>query len=396
MAINSDSSFDQLLVSPAIFSDPYPIYHQLRAQSPVHWSEAWGCWVLTRYADVIAVLRDYRRFTNVGRIASFLDQLPASVRAQIRPLYDNFTVGMPNTDPPEHTRVRGLVNKAFSARVVESMRPRVQAIVDGLLDQAESGGSMEVIGELAYPLPAIVIAETLGVPAADRDQFKAWSDDIVAFHGTGRPHIETIKKSTAALLETKAWLLQLIEARRRQPEDDLISALVAAEERGRHAQPDRTGRHLHHAADGRSRDDHRTDRERAAGAAAPSGPVAQVEGESDHDRNGGGGVSALRHLVPARLAPHRRRCQDRRQIDSQGADYFADVGGGEQGSGPVRKSQPVGYHARAEPAYIFRLGHPLLRRRAACPSRGRDRLHHAAAPLSAAETGRGGCGMAEE
>ena len=232
MAISSSSSVDQLLVSPEIFSDPYPIYHQLREQDPVHWSEVWGCWVLTRYADVIAVLRDYRRFTNVGRIASFLDQLPADVRAQIQPLYDNFTVGMPNTDPPEHTRVRGLVNKAFSARVVEGMRPRVQQIVDDLLDQAEGGGGMEVIDNFAYPLPAIVIAETLGVPAEDRDRFKAWSDDIVAFHGTGRPHSETIMKSTAALLETKAWLLRLIEARRKQPEDDLISALVAAEERG--------------------------------------------------------------------------------------------------------------------------------------------------------------------
>lgn len=232
MAINSSSSIDQLLVSPAILSDPYPIYHQLRAEDPVHWSDVWGCWVLTRYADVIAVLRDYRRFTNVGRIASFLDQLPANVRAQISPLYNNFTVGMPNTDPPEHTRVRGLVNSAFTARVVDGMRPRVQEIVDGLLDQAESGGAMEVIGSFAYPLPAIVIAEMLGVPAEDRDRFKAWSDDIVAFHGTGRPHIETIMKSTAALLETKAWLLRLIEARRKQPEDDLISALVAAEERG--------------------------------------------------------------------------------------------------------------------------------------------------------------------
>ena len=180
----------------------------------------------------MTVLRDYRRFTNVGRIAAFLDQLPESVRAQIRPLYANFTTGMPNTDPPEHTRVRGLVNKAFTARVVEGMRPRVQEIVDSLLDQAECEGSIEVIGDFAYPLPAIVIAETLGVPAADRDQFKEWSDDIVAFHGTGRPHIETIMKSTAALLETKEWLLQLIEARRKQPEDDLISALVAAEERG--------------------------------------------------------------------------------------------------------------------------------------------------------------------
>ena len=232
MAMNSDPSLDQRLVSPEIYSDPYPIYHQLREQDPVHWSDVWGCWVLTRYADVVTVLRDYRRFTNVGRIAAFLDQLPESVRAQIRPLYANFTTGMPNTDPPEHTRVRGLVNKAFTARVVEGMRPRVQEIVDSLLDQAECDSAIEVIGDFAYPLPAIVIAETLGVPAADRDQFKEWSDDIVAFHGTGRPHIETIMKSTAALLETKEWLLRLIEARRKQPEDDLISALVAAEERG--------------------------------------------------------------------------------------------------------------------------------------------------------------------
>ena len=232
MAIKSNCALDQLLVSPDIISDPYPIYHQLREQDPVHWSDVWGCWVLTRYEDVVTVLRDYRRFTNVGRIAAFLDQLPESVRAQIRPLYDNFTTGMPNTDPPQHTRVRGLVNQAFTARVVEGMRPRVQEIVDSLLDGAEKDGTIEVIGDFAYPLPAIVIAETLGVPASDRDQFKEWSDDIVAFHGTGRPHIETILKSTAALLETKEWLLNLIEARRKQPQDDLISALVAAEERG--------------------------------------------------------------------------------------------------------------------------------------------------------------------
>ena len=232
MATDNDPSLDQLLVSPEIISDPYPIYHRLREQDPVHWSDAWGCWVLTRYDDVVMALRDHRRFTNVGRIAAFLDQLPDDVRARIRPLYANFTTGMPNTDPPEHTRVRKLVNKAFTSRVVEGMRPRVQQIVDDLLDEAENDGAIEVIRDFAYPLPAIVIAETLGVPAEDRDQFKEWSDDIVAFHGTGRPHVETILKSTEALLETKEWLLELIEARRQQPQDDLISALVAAEERG--------------------------------------------------------------------------------------------------------------------------------------------------------------------
>ena len=82
-----NQTLDQLLVSPEMFGNPYPIYHRLRAEDPVHWSDAWGCWVLTRYEDVTAVLRDYDRFTNVGRIAMFLDQLPEGVRAEIRPLY---------------------------------------------------------------------------------------------------------------------------------------------------------------------------------------------------------------------------------------------------------------------------------------------------------------------
>jgi cytochrome P450 len=188
--------------------------------------------VLTRYEDVTAVLRDYDRFTNVGRIAMFLDQLPEGVRAEIRPLYENFTVGMPNNDPPEHTRIRGLVSKAFTPRVVDGMRPRVQAIVDDLLGAVERAGEMDAVCDFAYPLPVIVIAETLGVPSEDRDQFKKWSDDIVAFHGTGRPNVDTVKRSLQGLLEAKAWLSGLIAECRQYPKGDLLSGLVAVEERG--------------------------------------------------------------------------------------------------------------------------------------------------------------------
>ena len=113
LMVTDNRALDRRLLSPSIFSDPYPVYHQLRAEDPVHWSDAWGCWVLTRYKDVVSVLHDYRRFSNVGRIPSFLDQLPESMRSEIRPLYDNFSTGMPNTDPPDHTRIRSLVNRAF-------------------------------------------------------------------------------------------------------------------------------------------------------------------------------------------------------------------------------------------------------------------------------------------
>ena len=232
MTVTDISALDRKLLSPAIFANPYPVYHQLRAQDPVHWSDAWGCWVLTRYKDVVSVLRDYLRFSNVGRIASFLDQLPESMRSDIRPLYENFSTGMPNTDPPEHTRIRSLVNRAFMPRVVEAMRPRMQAIVDGLLDTVENDGQMDVVSDFAYPLPAIIIAEMLGVPSEERDQFKRWSDDIVAFHGTGRPRPDSVRRSLRGLLEAKEWLRRLIAQRRQHPRDDLLSALAAAEEEG--------------------------------------------------------------------------------------------------------------------------------------------------------------------
>lgn len=225
-------TLDERLLAPGFFANPYPVYHELRTRDPVHWSESWGQWILTRYKDIVTVQRDFRHYTNVGRIVSFLDQLPDDVRDEIRPLYDNFTVGMPNNDPPEHTRVRGLVNKAFTPPIVDGMRQRVQEIVDELLDSIGNAETMDVIRDLAFPLPAIVIAETLGFPAKDRDRFKRWSDDIVAFHGTGRPDVDRVRQSLRGLLEAKEWLKDLAKERRQTPKDDLLSGLVAAEEQG--------------------------------------------------------------------------------------------------------------------------------------------------------------------
>lgn len=286
MSKESDQELDQLLVSPEIYENPYPIYHRLRVEHPVHWSDAWGCWVLTRYDDVVSILRDYRRFTNVGRIALFLDQLPESMRTEIRPLYENFTVGMPNNDPPEHTHIRGLVNKAFTPRVVEGMRPRVQTIVDELLDTVKDAGGMDVIRDFAYPLPAIVIAETLGVPAEDRDQFKKWSDDIVAFHGTGRPQIDRIKQSLQGLLEAREWLYRLIAQRRQHPQDDLPAECPRRCGRaGRDAQRDRVTRDVHYINHCRPRNDDGPDRERPASPPASPRPTGTTAGRPRLNRD---------------------------------------------------------------------------------------------------------------
>jgi len=163
---------------PEVHEDPYPLYHRLRAEDPVHRSPL-GFWVLTRHADVIAVLRDPRmsrdplRSERVAllRASAEVDELLASEEAAPSMLF---------VDPPDHTRLRTLVNKAFTPAAVERLRPRVEEIVAGLLDRAAGAGAMDVVEELAYPLPVTVICELFGVPEADRDRFRAWSRGLAA------------------------------------------------------------------------------------------------------------------------------------------------------------------------------------------------------------------------
>ena len=230
---NISTELDSMLLSPNFIEDPYPTYEALRSNDPVHWSDAWGCWLLTRHADCDAVLRDTRRFTNVGRIARFLDTLPSADREDAKPLYDHFAAGLNHSDPPDHTRIRALVIKAFTPGSVRRLQSRIEALVHELIDHVVPAGGMDLIADFAYPLPAIITGEMLGFPDKDRPRFKAWSDAIVAFHGTGRADPSTVRRSREALLEARAWLAGLVEQRRREPRDDLLSALALARQQGK-------------------------------------------------------------------------------------------------------------------------------------------------------------------
>src|SRR5262245_19620099 len=141
--------FNPLL--PEFRIDPYPFYHQLRSADPVHWSAFLGFWVLTRYADCVAILRDAIRFSadpkNLANYDMFMQGL-----GEDRPLVKMQQKWMLLLDPPDHTRIRTLVTKAFTPRVVEGMRPHIQAIVDQLLDQVQDTGRMDLVADLAYPL----------------------------------------------------------------------------------------------------------------------------------------------------------------------------------------------------------------------------------------------------
>lgn len=186
---------DEKLVSRAFYQDPYPFYDQLRAETRVAWSEVLGGWILTRYEDILETLHGTRHFSSQGRMLAALHRLPSERRSHLGPFENHFTVGLISSDPPHHTRLRALVTKAFTPRVIEQLRPRIQQVVDELLDAVPPRSEMDIVRDLAYPLPAIVIAELLGAPAEARDDFKIWSDGILAFQGTGMVTPEVLEHS---------------------------------------------------------------------------------------------------------------------------------------------------------------------------------------------------------
>jgi pimeloyl-[acyl-carrier protein] synthase len=212
-------------MDPEFLADPYPTYHRLRAEDPVHQSPL-GFWVLTRYDDVSAVLRD-PRFIKEPLAALVAARFGAEVPRGVG-------LSMLDRDPPDHTRLRGLVSKAFTPRVVDGLRPRIQQIVDELITRAQAVGSMDVIEEFAYPIPVNVICEMLGVPVADHERFKGWSLDIA--RGLDSiwlpPDSEVPRRSAASRHAINDYFRGLIAQRRASPRGDLLSALIVAEEAG--------------------------------------------------------------------------------------------------------------------------------------------------------------------
>ncbi len=208
-------------MDPGFIADPYPTYHRLRAEDPVHRSPM-GFWVLTRYDDVVGVLRDSR----LGKGA-----IGAQMAAR-----DGGAVGLSMVvlDPPDHTRLRGLVNKAFTPRVVEVLRPRIQQIVDDLLARVRGAHQIDLIADFPHPLPVTVICEMLGVPGEDRETFKAWGLDIARSLDAILlpPDSDLARRGASPRGALAEYFRRLIAERRSSPRSDLLSSLIAAEEAG--------------------------------------------------------------------------------------------------------------------------------------------------------------------
>ena len=219
------------LLHPEARADPYPLYARMRASEPVYWDEPMGFWVATRYADALSILHD-RRFMKAQGLEAALNRLPESERDGARPVYAAFAKQMLYADPPYHTQLRGLVSKAFTPRMVDRMRAHIQQVVDGLLDAAEPAGRMDIIQQFAYPLPVIVILEMLGLPPDERPQFKQWSDDFAATIGVVRRSPQLFAKGRESLVSLTRYIGECYTRLKSQPQDDLLSALIAAEEQG--------------------------------------------------------------------------------------------------------------------------------------------------------------------
>ncbi len=215
--------------NPDFVADPYPFLARLREREPVHWSERLGAWALTGYADIRAAFSDPRLSSD--RIVPFIEHQSGEMRELVAPLGRHLRHWAVFTDPPDHTRLRGLMGNAFTKRAVAAMRPRVEAIVDELLDGLaglEGKREIDFIRDFAYPLPATVIGDMMGVPRRDIDKLKRWSDELGLFVLTSKVNPDRYKIAARGIAEMAGYFEALAEQRRDAGGTDLTSGLVAA------------------------------------------------------------------------------------------------------------------------------------------------------------------------
>lgn len=227
--MTSIETIDENLLCEEAVRDPHTYFARLRDLDPVHWNTRHRAWVITRYADVARELRS--QSLTAERISPFVPSV--SKGGQSQELDATFKIledWIVFRDPPEHTRLRRLVARAFTPSVVRASIPDITATIDGLVADLRDRDELDLIHEFAYPLPAVVIAQMLGVPAEDRDLFKEWSDRITAlvFGAYGQP--DRFESAARGMMELRDYLLGLIEHYERHPGDNLISVLLEHED----------------------------------------------------------------------------------------------------------------------------------------------------------------------
>jgi cytochrome P450 len=212
------------LLDPEVLANPYPLYRRLREEAPVHWDPYLHTWVVTRYEDVVTVLHRF----SANRTPT-AEQLEAIGMGELGPIAQMMTRQMLFMDAPAHTRLRTLASMAFTPARVEALRNHIRSILDRLLEPLLRHGQMDVINDLAAPLPAIVTAEMLGVPTSDCDQLKAWSADFAEVLGNFQHNPDRAARTLKCVEEMTNYFRDAIREQREHPGDGLINSFITAE-----------------------------------------------------------------------------------------------------------------------------------------------------------------------
>ncbi len=234
----SDQSLDQSFLDPDVIRDPYPFLAALRERDPVHWSEVHHAWVVTRYADVVSAFGDSRLSSD--RVKPMLERLSDERREKAGRIMEMIQEWMVVTDPPVHTRLRSLVAVAFNPKRIAASERRIRELVDELLDEFIGSGSEDFIGGFSFPLPATVIAELIGAPVEDRDNFRRWSEDLsaIAFGAAGEGRASRHEISQRGLEEMLSYFGERIDYAEAHPGEDMISGLLEGDGKGNRLERD--------------------------------------------------------------------------------------------------------------------------------------------------------------
>lgn len=232
MQINTQTHHVQLNPrDPSFYQNPYPYYDELRAKVPIFFWEEFGFWCCVAHEDVDTILRDRRFGRQILHVATREEIGLPPERPELKPFTDVDRYSMLDLEPPDHTRIRGLVQKAFMARQIEQLREDIEQLSHQLVNEMLDKGSAELLQAYATPIPLVTIAKLLGVPTDMGESLLNWSHAMVAMYELGRSP-EQEQKAVAAATEFVAYLREYVAMRRKQPRDDLLSRLIEAEEAG--------------------------------------------------------------------------------------------------------------------------------------------------------------------
>ncbi|HEV3392901.1 MAG TPA: hypothetical protein VG103_05260, partial [Chthoniobacterales bacterium] len=222
---SSDASLSLVrLLEPEVLANPYPLYHKLRSEDPVHWDRFLQTWVVTRYDDVVTVLSSF----SADRTPT-PEQLSSMGLSALNPIATVMVKQMLFMDAPAHTRLRGLASAAFTPQRVAALRSHIQEIAESLIDKVQDRGRMDIIADFAAPLPAIVTAEMLGVPTEDHVNLKKWSADFAEMLGNFQHNPDRVSRVLASTNNLVTYFQEAIHGMRKHPKEGLIHSFMTAE-----------------------------------------------------------------------------------------------------------------------------------------------------------------------